>query len=239
MKAAERLVVERADGVVCLTEGVREALASFFQLTAPTLILPSGTDPPPAVLPDDTMRDMDVFYAGKLSTRKGIDDLIRALRFLPGVRCWIAGGSDDEVETLRAQAEDEGVADRVTLLGFVAPGEVRRLYARARVGVCPLPRGVSRTSERYTSPMKILNMMALGTPVVATDLPSVREMLDHGRTALLAPPSNPRAFATAIRKLLDDRVLASKLARAAREEVETYTWGERARRLHDFLGSIP
>lgn len=239
VRRAERAVVEGADGVVCLTQGVREALAGSFRLTAPTLILPSGTTLPPEPAAADGARDIDVFYAGKLAERKGVHDLLRALGHLPDVRCWIAGGSDAEVQALQAEAEASGVASRVKLLGFVPPAETQALYERARVGVCPLPEGVSPIAERYTSPLKILNMMARGTPIVATDLPSVRELLDHERTALLAPPNDPPALAVAIRHLLDDRALARRLAAAAHAEVGRYTWDERARRLHTFLHALP
>jgi glycosyltransferase involved in cell wall biosynthesis len=239
MRAAERATVEQADGVVCLTSGVRDALAELFSLTAPTLILPSGTALPPPTLPDDAERDLDIFYAGKLERRKGVYDLIESMRFLPQAHCWIAGGSEEDVRELQETVEVEDVADRVTLLGFVPPAEVEALYKRARVGVCSLPEGVSIISERYTSPMKILNMMACRTPVVATNLPSIREVLEDGTTALLAPPNDPPSLAAAVGRLLDDRGLALRLATAASDEVKRYTWTERALRLREFLRSLP
>ena len=237
-RAMERHAVESADGVLCLTGGVEDALREHFRLTAPTLVLPSGTSAPQHPVPGDDGRDLDVLYAGKLAERKGVPDLVEAMRFLPGYRLHVVGGTRVEVEAMRQRADVCGVADRVTLVGFVEPSDVRALYRRARVGVCPLP-AESAIASRFNSPLKVLNMMASGTPVVATDVPSVRALLAHERTALLVPPGDAEALAAAIRILLGDRSLARRLAREALREVEAYTWSARARRLRAFLEALP
>ncbi|MDX1531682.1 MAG: glycosyltransferase family 4 protein, partial [Rhodothermales bacterium] len=229
VRRLERAAVEGADGLVCLTRGVQVALADLFDVTAPVLILPSGTalpDAPPLPL---AARDLDVFYAGKLRRRKGVFDLVAAMRHLPGRRLHVAGGTPVEVEALRRHAAAHGVGERVELLGRVAPAAVGALYRRARVGVCPLPTGESAISERFTSPLKVLEMMAHGVPVVATDVPAIRELLDPGRTALLVEPDRPERLAAGIRTLLEDAGLSARLTRAARAEVERYAWPCRAR----------
>ena len=136
----ERAAITGADGLICLTEGLRAALATSFPVASPTLLLPSGVAIPTAVPAAEEGRDIDILYAGKLERRKGVHDLIAALRALPGRRLWIAGGTPEELAALRRWAGEQGVADRVTFTGFIAPTRVSALYARARVGVCPLPR---------------------------------------------------------------------------------------------------
>jgi glycosyltransferase involved in cell wall biosynthesis len=84
----------------------------------------------------------------------------------------------------------------------------------------------------------VLEMMACGTPVVATDLPSVREILVHNQTALLVAPNDPSALADALRRLLDDRTLAAQLCMRALQEVRAYSWESRARKLLDFVTSV-
>lgn len=234
----EKAAVEQADGLICLTHGVEAALHDLFGARAPALILPSGTAPPPNNVPGDEARDIDIFYAGKLRARKGVYDLVRAMVHLEGRTCWIAGGSADEVVALRKEAEALGVADRVRLLGYIEPSEIRGYYLRARVGVCPLPAGVSDIAEQYTSPLKVLQMMACGVPVVATRLPAIEEVLTHDHTAYLCAPSDPEALARAMQHLLSNRSDARRLADAARAEVEQYTWNARARRLHEFLQAL-
>ena len=240
LKTSERRAVEGADALVCLSEGVREALATEFRVACPTLILPSGTTVPPDGRPPEATgdRDIDVLYAGKIEPRKGVDVLVEAMAELPGRRLWIVGGGAEEVTWLARLAEGLGVADRVVLTGHVEPPRVAGFLARARVGVCPLPIGLSAISERFTSPLKILELMAAGVPVVASDLPSTRELLEPDRTALLVEPGNPRALAHGIRRVLEDRSLADRLGRAASERVVEYSWQNRARKLVEFLGSL-
>jgi glycosyltransferase involved in cell wall biosynthesis len=233
----EGSALNRADGVICLTRGVQEALQGAFDLRAPSLVLPSGVELPPEAPPGDEARDVDVFYAGKLERRKGLHDLIAAMAHLPQARLLIAGGAPEEIAPWRTVAEGLGVAGRVTFTGYVAPAAVGELYRRARVGVCALPTGESAIAERYTSPLKLLEMMAHGAPVVATDVPALREILDE-RTASLVPPNRPELLAAAIGRLLADRTLARRQAHAARARCESYSWEARARRLLEFAATL-
>lgn len=237
-RAAERRAVETAHGVLCLTREGEAALREHFRLTAPTLILPSGTSASHEPLPADESRDLDILYAGKLAERKGIFGLVRAMRFLPECRLHLVGGTAEEVEVVRQEAAACGVAARVVLAGFVEPATVRALYRRARVGVCPLP-AADVIARRFNSPLKVLNMMACGTPIVATDVPSVRALLTHGETALLVPPGDAEALAAAVRTLLEDRAQAQALAQEALRQVEAYTWEARAQRLRAFFEALP
>ena len=234
----ERDVVRNADGLVFISSGIRDAIRDRHGPTAvPTLVLPSGVDPPPD--DDGPPRDLDVLYAGKLEERKGVGDLIDAVPHLPpGVRVTLVGGDDLERAVIAAKAAGLGTADRIDLIGYVPPNEVRGHFRRAKVGVCPLPAGVSDVSERFTSPMKILELMACGTPVVATDLPSVREILTHDANAMLVPPGDAPALAAAIRRLLEDETLARRLADRARADVIRYVWDARAARLIDLLRQV-
>ena len=238
VRQLESAAVEAADGLICLTPAVEQALSDLYRLPSSILILPSGTSIPPEIPPDGKDRDLDIFYAGKLEIRKGILDLILAMQHLPEYRLHVAGGSSLELDRLRNQVQASGVESRVNLLGYVQPNEVAELYARARTGVCPLPAMGSDVSERFTSPLKILNMMAWGVPLVASSVPSVRQIVEDEVTGLLVPPNDIKALAAAMRRLLEDRALASRLASAARVAVQAYSWKRRAQRLHDFLAGI-
>jgi glycosyltransferase involved in cell wall biosynthesis len=77
-------------------------------------------------------------------------------------------------------------------------------------------------------PLKLFEYMAAGVPILATDLPSIREVLRHGENAWLVPPSNPKALAEGIRHLLENPDLAERLAQQARKDVRQYTWKRRA-----------
>ena len=223
-KALEAAAVRGADGLVFISQGVSDALMEAYRPTTSTLVLPSGV----AVGDEsESPRDLDLLYAGKLERRKGLDLMLEAMAHLPGVTLTLVG-----------DGAGPGLPANVEAVGYVEPSRVRDYFRRAKVGVCPLPAGVSEVSDRFTSPMKILEMMAAGTPVVATDLPSVREILTDGRNALLVPPNDPPALAAAVRNLLDDRELAARLAAQARVDVTPYSWTERGRKLGEFLSAV-
>jgi glycosyltransferase involved in cell wall biosynthesis len=244
----ERRLLARADGLVCLTSGVWDDLRQRHRVRGkPHLILPSGVDVDrlaaegagPAGPAGPAMEPVDVLYVGKLVARKGVDTLVRAVARMPGRTVRLIGGDEAQRAWVRRVAADCGLGvERLRLPGFVAPRDVAGCYRAARVGVCPLPTGLSAVSDRFTSPMKVLEMMAAGLPIVASDLPTVRAMLDPGVTAELVVASDPAALAVGLERLLEDPRHAARLARAARRAVRAYAWPCRAEALARFCRTV-
>src|SRR6185369_8029186 len=127
-----------------------------------------------------------------------------------------------------------GVRERVELRGHVPYDRVPDVLAQASVALLPLPD--EPVARLFTSPLKLFDYMAAGAPIVASDLPSLREVLQHERNALLARPGDPDGFADAVRRLLADPDLARRIGQQAREDVRQYAWDARAAALLDFLG---
>lgn len=232
----ERRAADQADGVVANNTGLERAMRRSLPFRGPSLVLPSGTRPAPE---DRGAPDIDIVFASKLEQRKGIGVLLEAMSHLPDATLHVLGGSEAEVEAGRRQAERLDVAGRVRFEGFVEPAQVGHWLRRARVGPCPLMTGVERSSERYTSSLKALELMARGVPVVATDVPAMRELVGpDGDAALLVPPNDPAALAAAMHRVLSDADLAARLSRAGRRRAEGFSWERRAERLHRFLESL-
>ncbi len=234
----EQAALDLAHGMVCVTDGVADALRADYEVPRQTLILPGGTEVRDDPLPSDADRDIDVLYVGKLQGRKGVPDLIDAMPRLPGVRLWLVGGDDESVAAMRQRGRALGVHDRLRFEGYVPPSAVRRYLRRARVGVCPLPQGVSEIADRFTCPLKILEMMAVGTPIVTTDTAAVRRIVTHDRTAWLVEPNDPMALAHGIRTLLERRPLANRLAIEARKAAVAFGWDRRAERFLEFATTL-
>lgn len=133
---------------------------------------------------------------------------------------------------------ERDVDHRVTFTGHIPHSEVAAELARARVGLCPLPPDVDGISARFTSPMKLLEMMAAGLPVVATDVPSVRAICKDGVDALLAPAGSPEAVASSILRLLGDCDLAARIGAEGQRRAAEFSWAERGRRLAEFCGTL-
>jgi len=145
------------------------------------------------------------------------------------------GGHPGEADLARVEkvAREAGVTDRLTITGLVPPRDVTRYLAQADVLV--LPNTPSAISERYTSPLKLFEYLTLGKPTVASDLPSIREILTHDANALLVPPGDAPALAAALTRVTRDAALAGRLGAAALALSADYTWDRRAERLEAAL----
>ena len=173
-------------------------------------------------------------YAGGLLRWKGVDVLVDAARDprLAGALVLVVGGMDRDVAALRARAAG---ASNVRVDGFRPAGDIPLYLAAADVGVVP-NRATPRISSHYTSPLKVFEALASGLPLVASDLPSLRDVLDDG-TATFVEAEDAGALAGGIATLLDDPGLRARRAAAGRQRVERATWTARARRVLAQLGS--
>jgi glycosyltransferase involved in cell wall biosynthesis len=236
--ALERTILRAADGLICTQETTREALAPLTRPGVPVITLGNGTRLP-ASLPSDRPRDIDILYCGSLKPWKGVDTLARALGSLaPHVLTIVGPGTPEDAARLYSLAKSAGAGERLRLLPAVPPAAVWDLYARARVGVIPLPGRTSVEARDFTSPLKLFEMLAAGLPVVASRLPALRSYVTDEREALLVPPDDPGALAAAIRRVLDDGALHGALSAAGRARAAAFTWDARGRALIDFAGRV-
>jgi glycosyltransferase involved in cell wall biosynthesis len=238
----EAHVWRAADGYVTITKGLADELSHRFGPRSMLAIVPDGVRAPAAQSrtssPDGAISGSArpvIAYAGHLYPWKGVDVLLDAIASLPEVDGLIVGGHDREPDLarLKARADALKVADRVVFTGIVPPPSVAQLLDRATVLVLPNP--ASAISMRFTSPLKLFEYMAAGRPIVASDLPAIREVLRPDEHAVLVAPGRADALAAGIRRVIGDPALAARLASAARAAVVDYTWDRRAARLEALL----
>lgn len=182
-----------------------------------------------------------VGYVGRLHTlgmSKGLDTLVSALAQIePGtvaIHLLLVGGPADGIDRVRADWETRGLpAELLHAVGQVAPDDVPRYLAAMDAGVMPLP-----WTEHFAyraSALKLFEYMAAGCAVVASDLPSTAEVVQHDVTALLVPPSDVAALRDALQRLATDPALRERLAQQAQMAVQHYAWDRRAARIRDFV----
>lgn len=235
----EAQVWQLADGYVTITSALREELERRYGARGRIAIVPDGVRAsrrPPQPRKEPSRRV--AAYAGHLYAWKGVDVLLEALALMPDVRGLIVGGHRAEPDLARTTslADRLGLAGRVTFTGLVEPALVADLLSRADVLI--LPNTASAISTRFTSPLKLFEYMAAGRPIVASDLPSIREILRDGENALLVEPGNASALAAAVQRVLADPELAAALARAALDQVPAYSWERRAQRLETLFDEV-
>lgn len=140
-----------------------------------------------------------------------------------------------KLAALREQAKQRGLA-----VQFVGPQPVERvrLYQHA-ASILIAPYSGQLRWARYASPLKIFEYMAACRPMVVSDLPVLREVLQHDKTAWLVAVNSGAALADGVRLLLRRPDLGDRLAAAARAGAPDYTWSRRARAILDFLNRRP
>ncbi|WP_214367590.1 glycosyltransferase [Pseudonocardia sp. H11422] len=222
---AERAIARGADRVVA-TCG--DELFELARLGAPrrrVAVIPSGVDTE-AFLPAGTVLEPGVrprvVVLGRLVRRKGVDEMIDALRRVPGAELLIGGGAgglegDADADRLRARACVAGVADRVRFLGVVPRADVPALLRSADTVVCPAwyePFG-----------MVPLEAMACGRPVVASAVGGMNDTVVDQVTGLHVPPRRPDVLAVTLRRLLASPAMRQAFGAAGRTRVVArYGW---------------
>lgn len=235
LRGLERRVYERAQGIIALTAGLAGDIRGDYPGPAPILVAGDGAD---AILaatarPIRPEREPMILYLGSLHPWKGVDTLIRAMRTVPDALLVIAGGDRAAVERTRRYAVSEAVADRVRVVGAVPPRQ--RFDWIGAATLCALPLSQARIATHYTSPLKLFEYLAMGKPVITADLPTTREVVEHGRNAWLVECANPGAFAAAINHLLADPSLRARLAAGAAQTARARTWDARAAGIQRFM----
>jgi len=232
---AERMLLPKCDGLVLLTDYQR-ALYQQWLPQLRMLALPLGTLSFDAVEPEARRRRRCVAYVGHLHESKGSSLLFDLADRLSrsAVRLTCHGGSPQQVETFNARAAAAGLGRNLQFVPFVSPRELHAaLSGTASIGLVPLP---DTFYNRYlTCPVKALDSLSHGLPIVATELPGVRELLrDAGHYCL----PDAGALAGQITSLLDDsHAYASATERSIARRAELQ-WAKRAAQILDFAGTL-
>ena len=175
-----------------------------------------------------------VMYVGQMYEWKGVETLIDAASLLPeNTQVWLVGGTVEELPRIEEHVRRSGAVN-IKLAGYVRPNKVPWYLSASDVLVLPNS-GHANVSLYYTSPLKLFEYMAASRPVVASDLPSLREILTHEQNALLVSPDDPKILASAVLRLLAEPALGQRLAAEARQLVTEYTWDNRALRILEFI----
>ena len=211
-------------GLVVITQALADDIAHEFPALIGRMHVLADAANPPSLPPEPSVDNSDsalkVGFVGSLNEGKGMHMIRELVPLCPNCHFYVVGGSSAEVSYWRDQLS---MYPNVTFLGRVDPREVE---AQIRTfDVCLLPNGSrvlsrgGRDIGRWTSPMKLFEYMAAARPVVASDLPVLREVLEHGRNALLCSPDDPQQWAEALSMLRADQHLRQAISQQAHQDV--------------------
>jgi len=239
----ERLCVPRAAATITVSPPIAEHLRHRYRLRDVELVpnYPELTNE----LQRRELRDLPggheidpeapiVLYLGGLMAGRGLEQLVDSIGRLPSVQLVLLG-SGGLSGSLLARATERGA--RVHLLAPVAPGDVEAYAASADLGVSPIIG--SCLNYRYSLPNKLFQYMAAGIPLVASDFPQVREVVEGARCGLVADTTRPEPIADAIGRILADRDEAAAMgARGRAAVIDRFNWGASAAVLSDLYERI-
>ena len=218
-----RLVLPRARAVVANSSYTRAAATALGADPETTHVVRVGAPDPPQVSAERVAETRAryggsrlLLSVGRLAPHKGFDVLIRACRDIPDdVRAVIVGDGPERAP-LEALAQREGVAAKVTFAGAVADEELAALYA-ASDAFALLSRETSGPRAGVEGGgIALLEALAAGLPVVAAATGGIPETIRDAETGLLVDPDDGSAVVRALRRVMDDRDLAGRLAEAGR-----------------------
>ena len=231
IRAKEFYICKHADGIVCISESLRRMVEKELLRPRRCIVAHDAAGP---IEGGGGERRSGIVYVGQLYPWKGADVLVRAMQHVEAPLTIVGGlPYEDDMVRLKGLVSDLGIEGKVTFAGFVPPRDVAAHLRRAQVAVLPLPDNVM--SRHFTSPLKLFEYMSHGVPIVASDLPTVREVVSDGREAVLVAPGDAEALAGGIRRVLGDRGLAARLAENARRRAGEFTWEARGRRILRFV----
>ncbi len=223
---------QRVDLRIAVSEVAKRSVERYFP--GEFWIIPNGVDterfrPDVEPIPELAERPT-VLFVGRLEPRKGLRFLLRAfpriVQRVPDAQLVVVGSGLKAMRAFYRQFINPEIEDRVKMVGFVPPEELPHYYASAWVFCSPATGGESFG-------IVLLEAMASGTPVVASDIPGYRCVLDHGVQGLLARPEDPEDIAEKVLAVLLDREMAQRMGQEGRKKALSYSWDKIAQRVEE------
>ncbi|HEY5539313.1 MAG TPA: glycogen synthase [Thermoplasmata archaeon] len=237
----EREGLQACDAIVAVSEEMKRDILKSYDIPASRIhVIHNGVDPEKYhpgdgsdSLPKFGIRKPFVLFVGRLTRQKGVFDLVDAMEHFPEDATLVLATGKPDTPEIEDQLRRVVHADPriVWIHQMLGDPDLVNLYNEAAVFACP----------SVYEPFGIINLeaMACETPVVATRVGGIKEVVVHGETGLLVPPGDPPRLGRAIAKLIENPTLGARMGKAGRRRVSRYfTWdriAERTLRLYRSL----
>jgi phosphatidylinositol alpha-mannosyltransferase len=232
---AMKSYAERLHGRIAVSAAARHFIDRYFP--GDYKVIPNGVDVDRfrRAVPLSRWQDgtQNVLFVGRFEPRKGVLDLLKAHRILRREgrtsRLLLVGGGPQEREARRYIATRR--LGGVEFLGRVSDDEKAQLFRTADVYCSP-------ATGRESFGIVLLEAMAAGAPIVASDIHGYKGVVRRGREALLVPPREPKELALALDRLLGDRDLARTMAANGRIRAEEFSWPRVTAKVDEYYGFV-
>jgi phosphatidylinositol alpha-mannosyltransferase len=239
MRPLVQRVFNRLDGRIFVSEAVREYITRYFP--GDYTIIPNGIDcarfASPEIQPIEQFNDgrPNLLFVGRMEKRKGFRHLMRAFphikKAIPDARLIVCGAFSDKEKAPFIRYTRTGKLRSVHFVGYVSPEELPRYYRTATIFCAP-----STGFESFG--IILLEAMAAGVPIVASDITGYRSVVENGGEGLLVPPEDEQALARAIIDLLRDPKRRAEMRDCGKKTAAQYDWSIVARRVLDYYDQL-
>jgi len=227
----EREAVQDSHRIIASTEREKDDIVHYYEVEPEKIgVVPCGVNTD-LFKPSDKQSarqqlnlndDKILLFVGRIDPLKGVEQLLEAVSYLKdtgSLRLVIIGGdedSDDAVAWLKEITRELNLTDRVTFHGLVKNNEMPLYYSAADVTVVP--------SYYESFGLVALESLACGTPVIATDVGDMSNIIIQGETGFVVPDNDPRELADKIGAVLSESTFISESALAISESINRYDW---------------
>jgi len=238
IKEQEIATLHLSDAIICPSNVTRDYIASLGLNRKLVTVIPNGVSPSdfsPTPLPARSDRVPILLYIGTLADWQGLEVVVKALPKIiekQPIHLHVVGrGRSRQRKQLIKQIAKLGLQDHVVIQPAVPHHEIPALIAKADICVAPL--GLNdRNVTQGACPIKVLEYMAAARPLIASNMPIVRELVREDIDALLFSPNDADDLARQVVTLLSDYELSKRLADSASERaLSSFTWHESQKKL--------
>lgn len=232
-------VINRLDGRIFVSDAVREYITHYFP--GAYTIIPNGIDCARFAAPDlkaiEQFNDgrPNILFVGRLEKRKGFRHLLRAFvrvkEAIPDARLIVCGAFSDKDKAPFIRYARATKLRSVHFIGYVSPEELPRYYRTATIFCAP-----STGFESFG--IILLEAMAAGVPIVASDIAGYRQVISDGAEGLLVPPMDEPALANALIDLLRDPQRRAAMSDCGKHKAAAYDWSIIAQRVLGYYAEL-
>lgn len=230
----EKKYLSRLTGLICLQNAQKNLYQKYYP-DLPIHVLRTGL---PEIHQTPITPRRYLAYIGSFDKHKGLETIIKAASLSethPQI-LFIGAKNNADVNSVQAMAAQYHYSDKVHIHHWIAKSELHLLLKDIKLGIVPITD--SFFNRFITSPLKIFDYYAFGIPVLATDLPTTRELIDNGKTGFLFQVDDVKAFAADIDLLYGDDGLYASMVQNVYAKAATLLWSQRAKQLHDIIISL-
>lgn len=227
---------DKLHGLIAVSPVARDSIAKYFP--GDYRIIPNGIDLTrfhDGVEPLEKFQDGSptILFVGRLESRKGIRFLLRAFPYvcerIPRARLVVVGPGT--VRTLYRYLANSQARDRIVFEGLVPAKDLPRYYASCDVFCSP-------ATGQESFGIVLLEAMACGKALVASDIPGYRCVVTPGEDGMLVPPRSSKRLAVILSKVLNDRDLRARLGAQGRLKAEQYSWPRVAQQVEEYYREV-